>query len=309
MDSLKSLLDKKQFDLVLDLTKDSPDPEAVFYRSTALISLNRPQEALSLLLNHRADLYEANPLLYMKVSFELRFILKQFDEAYKDLEWCSNQPYVSQAVEEQLRVYPGIIRSNEKAATYVKDYTPEEVEKVLLSSPDDYEVLSMLSFVQNHSLSDYTAILRQIAVSNRHPYVRTYALLLLIALKDKTPFSFPKAGSVYRVVPSDLVPPYTGEVYNGFVSSLVLLAKDPSLANTAHQILNDYIMDVYPEAVVTKADDKPLALAFLTLAKRYLKAEDDLSPLLETYHLEAKAVDASADQIQRVLDATPPFSY
>jgi hypothetical protein len=89
----------------------------------------------------------------------------------------------------------------------VKDYSPEDVEKILLTSPDDYEVLSMLSYVQSHHLSDYISLLRQITVSNRHPYVRTYALLLLLALKDQTPISFPKNGQVYRVVPAELEPP------------------------------------------------------------------------------------------------------
>jgi hypothetical protein len=111
MDSLKSLMDKKEYQLVLDLTKGSSDPEAIFYRATAYISLNQPVPATALLVENREELFKANPVLLMKVTFELRFIQKQFDEAYKDLEWFSNQPYVSQAVEEQLRAAPALIRS------------------------------------------------------------------------------------------------------------------------------------------------------------------------------------------------------
>jgi hypothetical protein len=309
MDSLKSLMDKKEYQLVLDLTKGSGDPEALFYRATAYISLNQPEPALALLTENRAELYQANPVLLMKVTFELRFIQKQFDEAYKDLEWFSNQPYVSQAVEEQLRAAPALIRSNERAATMVKDYSPEEVEKILLNSPDDYEVLSMLSFVQSHHLADYIALLRQIVVSNRHPYVRTYALLLLLALKDPNPISFPKNGQVYRIVPAELEPPYTGETYNDFVNALILMAKDPAVSETSHQILNDYIMDVYPEKVIAAKDDRLLMTALIKLGREYLKSSLGIEGYLAMYHLEANAVDARASQIKSVLDSTPVLKY
>jgi hypothetical protein len=309
MDSLKSLMDKKEYQLVLDLTKGSSDPEAIFYRATAYISLNQPVPATALLVENREELFKANPVLLMKVTFELRFIQKQFDEAYKDLEWFSNQPYVSQAVEEQLRAAPALIRANERAATMVKDYSPEDVEKILLTSPDDYEVLSMLSYVQSHHLSDYISLLRQITVSNRHPYVRTYALLLLLALKDQTPISFPKNGQVYRVVPSELEPPYTGDTYNDFVNAMILMAKDPAVSGTSHEILNDYIMDVYPEKVIKAKDDRLLMTAFIKLGREYLKSSLGIEGYIEMYHLDPKAVEDQASQIKGVLDSTPVLKY
>jgi len=309
MDSLKSLMDKKDFDLVLSLTKGARDPEAIFYRATALISKNKPQEAMNLIRENRTALYEANPLLTLKADFELRFLLRQFDEAYKDLEYYSNQPYVSQAVEEQLRAYPSIIRSSERAASFTKNYDAEEVERILLTSHDDYEVLSMLNYVQIHDLGSYSKILRKIIASNRHPYVRTYALLLLIAVKDPEKVEFQKNGRFFQVVPAELDPPYVGDVYNGFCNNLILMAKDPSVSGTAHELLNDYIMDVYPEKVIVDKDDKILAAALIKLAREYLRSPIGIESYIETYHLKEKAVEALAKTIKGVLDETPTLLF
>lgn len=302
-------MDKKDYDLVLSLTQNATDPEAVFYRATALISKNQAQEAINLIKEHRAALFEANPTLTMKANFELRFILKQFEEAYKDLEFFSNQPYVSQAVEEQLRAYPNIIRSSERAASFVKNYEPEAIEKVLLTSKDDYEVLSMLSYVQIHDTASYSQILRKVIASDRHPYVRTYALLLLISLKDANKVEIRKNGKVYKIVPSELEPPYVGDVYNSFCNNLVLLAKDPSVSGTARELLNDYIMDIYPEKAIADKGDKILALALIKLAREYLHSSARIEELASSINVEENKVDDLAKKIKSVLDGTPTLLF
>ena len=53
MDSLKTLMEKKQYDLVLKLTENSEDSLALFYRLSAMLATGKSEEALSLIKERR----------------------------------------------------------------------------------------------------------------------------------------------------------------------------------------------------------------------------------------------------------------
>ena len=74
MDSLKSLLDKKQYDLILSLTEGSLDPEALVYRISAYLGKGDSASAQDLFFKNRDLLWSFNPVLTIKSNFELRFI-------------------------------------------------------------------------------------------------------------------------------------------------------------------------------------------------------------------------------------------
>ena len=84
MDSLKTLMDKKQYDLVLKLTENSQDSLALFYRLSALLATGRSEDALKLIKDKRQILI-AKPGVLMKIHIELLCLLGKFDEAYSEL--------------------------------------------------------------------------------------------------------------------------------------------------------------------------------------------------------------------------------
>lgn len=308
MDSLKTLLDKGQYQLALDLTEKDPDPSHLFYRCSAFLALSKPKEALDTLLANRPAMEKANFALAMKSDFEMRFILKDFDGAYADLEHYQNQPYVSQEVEEYLRALPGLIRTNERNAQLSVSRSPEEIRRLLKESKDDYEVLSLLNYIQGPATPVYYDILKDILVSERHPSVKTYALLLFVAHKYDQEVVFNKNGNVYRLIPKDLKPPYSGEPFDSFARNMSNLARDPSVYNAALSILNDYILDVYPEEVIHDAEDPLLLTALLGLAQTYLHSTLGIEGYLERFSLKKEAVEALQSQIERTLKAAPPLS-
>jgi hypothetical protein len=307
MDSLKSLLDKKQYDLILSLTSGANDPEALVYRTSAFLAKGDAKSAMAILIDNRALLYKANPVLTLKSNFELRFILHQFDEAYEDLKYFQDQPYVSQEVEEYLQSLPNIIRTNERNQQLAKNYTPEDIERIFKSSTDDYEVLSLLNYLEGAHISDYILYLKDILVSNRHPQVKTYALLLLISQNYPMEVTFSKNGSTYHLIPKKLTPPYTGDTFNAFMLYLRDQCADPSVANIAISLCNDYILDIYPEEVISKAEDPLLATALIKLAREYLHSSLGIQGYLDKYQLNKQEVEALATRIKSMLDSVPPL--
>ena len=94
MDSLKSLMDRKEYDIVLRLTKKSTDPNELFYRVSAFLGAGKYQEALECIETNKLIL-QSDLLLLMKVHIEILCILGRFDEAYAALDYYKNLPYES----------------------------------------------------------------------------------------------------------------------------------------------------------------------------------------------------------------------
>jgi hypothetical protein len=301
VDSLKSLLDKKQYDLVLSLTEGCQDAPSLIYRASAYLAKGDGLDAEAILVTQRDILYSYNPAMTLKFNFEVRFVLKHFDLAYEDLAYFNEKPYVSQEVEEYLRALPNLIRTNERSSELAKNYAPEEIDRILVSSKDDYEVLTLLNYLQNVPLRDYYGDIKTVLVSERNPMVKTYALLLLVGDGYSQEVTFNKEGKVYHLIPKDLLPPYTGATFDDFVRNLSSMAADPSVASVAGSLLNDYILDVYPETVIRAKDDRLLMTALLKLAREYLHSSLGIEGYLEMYHLDRAAVEAKAAEIGAVL--------
>ena len=308
MDSLKTLLDKGQYQLVLDLTEKDDDPTHLFFRCSAFLATNQAQKALDTLLANRESMDKVNPALTMKSDFEMRFLLKDFDGAYEDLNYYQNHAYVSQEVEEYLRAIPGIIRTNERNSALAVSRTPEEIKRLLKESKDDYEVLSLLNYIQGPSVAFYDDLLKEILVSERHPSVKTYALLLLVSQKYSSEVTFSKNGQVYHLTPKDLKPPYSGEPFDSFTRNMAEMARDPSVYQAALTILNDYVMDVYPEEVIKGPEDRLLMTALLGLAQSYLHSSLGVDGYVERYELESEAVASLQKKIENVLKASPALA-
>lgn len=306
MDSLKRLYEQQRYTLILEITEGTADPESVIYRVSSHLALNEKEKALSEFMEAREALYAYKPFLTLKSNFELRFLNGQFEQAYEDMLYFQNKPYVSQEVEEYLRNLPKLIRYSEKNESLVQGYTPEAIERILTKGKDDYEVLNVLNYLQNAPLDEYLPLIKDLLVSSRHPSVKTYALLVLVERKYPSRVVFSKNGKRYQVVPKDLVPPYTGPVFENFVHELSFLASDPSLAGVAVSLLNDYILCLYPEEVLGK-NDSLLEVALLLLAREYLRDQEGMESLIAKKGLDPAQVLAKKKEVQEALQKEPPL--
>lgn len=307
MDNLKSILEKKNYDLVLSLTEGSQDPETLVYRISAFLGKGEAKKARETIVNNRDDLYLFNPLLTLKSNFEIRYILGEYDEAYEDLAYFNEKPYASQEVEEYLKLLPRLIRQNERNSQLAHDYSPEEIKKVLANSKDDYEVLSLLNRLSEAPMNEYVSYVEQILVSQRHPSVKTFALLLLVSIHYPKSVTFNKNGKVYHLVPKDLVPPFTGEEYTNFERNMSDMAKDPSCFSVAKSLWSDYVLSLYPEKAFLGQDDRLTMTALLLLSQEYLHSSLGVEGYLETYGLSQEAVGKKKDEIAAALQKEKPL--
>ena len=277
MDSLKELYEKGEYSRLLEETEGKLDPTSLFYKISALLSLNRAQEALDALILNREGLFKAKPALTLKYDFELRFSLGQFEQAYQDLEFYRNAPYVSQEIEEALSSLPKRIREEEKAYLLQSVHKEEDLD-ALLESKDPYLALGALSQIGKDGIQGHEEALEKLLVSPSSPHdVKVFALEVLVAHDYPKEVTYLDMDSRVTLVPKDVENPF--EERNALsLRKLLATLSDVSLASVCTQLLDQLALSCFPSYPFS---GKPLSLeseALISLGREYLRqAQEEIS--------------------------------
>ena len=284
MDSLKSLMDKKQYDLVIKLTEKSESVNDLFYRISALLALGRGEEALSCLKSHQ-KLLQSRLSVLIKIHIELLCLLGDFDKAFEELNYYESLPYESQEVEELLHKMPKYIREEEK-----KLYTTSKFDDAkliqLLSSPVIEEVVPALDIIKERDISVFLPKLEDMLMNYPVQSVRSFVLLVLLQKGVDKELDFNSNGKTIKVNPSKLEAPFTGKEFNFFVRKMEIEFKNASLLETALTMHASYCISQYPNTENCYSEAMIVALYEITC--RYMKMPPEVS-LVE--RCEAKNLD------------------
>ena len=302
MDSLKSLMDRKEYDLVIKITNNSQNPDELFYRISALLASGKYDDALSCVETNK-EILRKDLLLLMHVHIEILCILGRFDEAYQAVKYYEELPYESQKVEEYLKDLPNLIRLEEKKRFNISGLEEDELKKKLLSK-DQNDVLLAIDSVRNRDLNVYLSALEKVMVAFPKQSIRSFALLLLVQKMIDRDMKFNHLGSIINVNPSKLEAPFIGNDFNNFVKELSREFKNPSLSENAVQILSSYIIYIYPEKL--ELPNKTLKVCLYVIANEYLQSKDS-----KNLELLCKENDVDFDEatilISRIKDALDNF--
>ena len=302
MDSLKSLMDRKEYELVIKLTKDSKDINYLFYRISAFLALGRGEDALVTIKQNR-HILEADLSLLIKIHIEILCLLNNYDEAYEEVKYYENLPYVSQQVEELLREMPKFIRSEEKKSVSAKECSNDELRK-MLASKDQNVVLPALDLVRTRDTNMFMPEIEHILLKFPKQSIRSFALLLLVQKHVNKDIGFNHIGEVISVNPSLLEPPFIGSEFNDFLRELQSELKNPTANENAVQILSSYIIYTYPIKLEVEYDVLIEALRAVTFD--YLQSPEEVD--LTNRCLEKGLKESEVRKlIQRIKDCLEDF--
>ena len=301
MDSLKTLMDKKAYDLVISLTENSQDSLSLFYRISALLAVGKSEDALNVINTKQKTLQEKLGLL-VKIHIEILCLLGRFDEAYDKLRYYVELPYQNQETEEVLRAMPEYIRKEEKNSYRQHSLSSDEIMNQLMSKNDE-EVLAALDALKEQKLDPYLLPILKIIRSFPKQVVRTFALLLLVNEKYDKEVEFLHKDELKKVVPSSLEEPFQVPGFknlNELSFALQSLYHDPSIASNALQIISSYLLYIYPDRIEMTADE--IVVVFGFLAKRLLRVnEDDLKDVCLEKGLDYKSISLKINDINEDL--------
>lgn len=286
MDSYQTLASKGQYELLLNLTKDASDPESSFYQAIALLGLNRPKEALKVLLDEKDALFDYKPSAYIKALMEVRVAISDFEGAESDLKWLENKPYVSQEVEEELRALPKALHDAELSTLRPRRFQEDELPEMLSNPKSDFDLLIALNHLKGTGVGDFTPEILKILPSERPYDIRVFALLLLVSEKYAKPVSFrDEEGKLRTLVPAALEPPFSSSSYFK-VKERLSLHKNPSLGSVALSLLDDLCLSFYPDPFPAEGRENIEAEALLLVASSYLG--ENVEPTLKEEEEEVK---------------------
>lgn len=277
MDNIKSLMDKQQYDLVIKLTENAEDIDSIFYRISAFLGLAEGEKALSCLLSHR-KLLEKRLAFLIRVHMDLLFILERFDEAYDELNYYQNLPYVSQEVEELLHGMRRQIREEEKQ-TYEKGNVNDDEIRRRLNSKHKGIVLAAIDLAGSRGIDGFIPEISNILKNNPHQPIKSFALMMLVQKKINREFEFNSKGQIIKVNPALTKPPFIGEPFNRLTKRMIEEYKNPAISDNGIDILSGYIIDIYPSEI--KYEDDYIVGALFLLSCDCLQIKD--TPSLEEY--------------------------
>ncbi|MCR4880142.1 MAG: hypothetical protein K5906_04225 [Bacilli bacterium] len=266
MDNLRTLFDKKEYDLVIKLTKNSTDVEDLFYCLSAYLSLNKINDALEL-IRVKKDILETRLPMLMRTHVELLCLAGEFDKAYDVIKEYENRPYFSQEAEEVLKELPKIVRDYERNSFRNNKLDEDSLIEALMSD-DPASVIGALDSLRDKDLTPYLIYINKVLISFPKQAIRSFALLLLVQKAFPKTVKFNHMGKIIEVVPEDLKPPFVGQEFNDLSSRLVEVYKDSSLSMNALQILSSYLIYIYPEEV--DYNDPLLIEALRIVTSKYL---------------------------------------
>ena len=296
MDNLDTLLEKKEYDLVLSLTKDSKDPKELLMRISCFIIKGKIDEALDEIEKNQSLIEKKYQLRLMKLHFELLLSKKLYDEANIALKHYKDLPYVSQEVEEFMNEMVERIEEEKHPKTHQK-FELDEIYDILEKEIDQGKISQVLFSLKNYNINIYIDSLQIFMLREEvNPNFRTYALILLIDEKINQNFKFLSRNGIIEVNPAKLEPPFTGENFNHVCKLITVKANnDVSMIETALHLFNCYVIDTYPENIFDVNLDK-LSSAFIRISESYLNKEHS--------SLDEETIKL-ADKIKQIIESTP----
>ena len=297
MDSLKSLIDSRNYDLVIKLTDKSKDVNDLFYRIAAFTCLGKYDEALYVIQDNQKIL-EGNMTALIPIHIQLLCTLQRYDQAQSILEYYQNLPYVSQVVEEILRKMPDYILSEEKKSNSIYYNDDEVIDK--LNSKDKEEVLFGLDLVKKRDVFTFLPYINKILTSYPNQTIRSLALMLLVEKEVDRNLKYLSKGELIDVNPKHIEPPFRGDVFDKIVKKMDMSYKDATLSTNGAQILSSYVIYIFPHQLDNNVEE--IALAVYIIAKRLMSFEIDIKKECESRALDEKRVKKYVNEIEEALN-------
>lgn len=302
MDSLKTLMEKNQYDLVIKLTENATDPTSLFYRITSLVAVGQVDAALNVILSKREILKNRLSLL-IKFHIETLCLKGDFDEAYNSLKYYENLPYESQEVEEILREMPKYIRNAEKESFKSHQVDEDELIKRLNSNNED-EVLGALDEIKSLPINSFLPEILKITRSYPRKTIRSFGLLLLLKAKYDQEVEFLHLDKIIKVNPSLLPEPFEVPGFkdvNQVSNALLKEYRDPTVTQNALQTLASYLLYIYPDRLNLSKNETIVVFGYI--AKKLLQSDtSDLKAVCEQKGLDYSKIEQTINEINEVLN-------
>lgn len=245
MDNLKTLMDKRNYNLVIKITENSKDSTDLFYRISAYTALGQLENALNVIKDNRKILEKKLDLL-IKIHFQLLFMLNRFDEARDEMDKYYQLPYYSQAVEEKLNSLPKEIAKKEKESYMMSNHN-KFIDDTLLNPKNSDDVISAVELINDEDLYKFSNKIQNVLTSDISREVKNYIIFRMIKAKVNFEFLYKiNEDEIIKINPLNAKNPFESDIFKDVCNKLSSLSKNPSLQKSMFDVLMIYISNQFP---------------------------------------------------------------
>lgn len=262
----------KKFAEVIELTKDSNEPNKILACLACLAALDRFEDYKDFFHEKRDFLASKYPVRTMYLAFDICLMDEDYLALQEEIKLYEEGPYISQEAEEVLADFKNRLKEALAKPKY-KDEEEEEkaIKKILLEGTDSEEISSLVREAADKSLDKYLNEIINVCQRNDITvFPRVFALMVLMNNEYHKKIKFLGRLEMHEVVPSKLTIPFIEKESMNVMKMINTLAKkNVTVLKTSEQILASYTMATYLEDGFCYGAET-LANAIILIAKELL---------------------------------------
>lgn len=302
MDSLVTLFQKRQYELIIKLTEQSDDELSLYFRLESFFNLEQYQNAIDLVVNKQL-LFGEYTLRMMQIHLLSLLEINDYLEALKVVYEYETFPYISQEAEEFLQEAPHMIKEHEKKHRVKKPLTNQELTNLLLNPKDENDLILSLNLIRKRRINDFVKPLRHIVQDQLiNDQLRTFSLMLLCEAKDNDKLDFIKNEKSFSLKPNEINLDSYQILFEELFFDLEQLTKNITIAEVSQKLFDQLFFLLFPDYVYDEQDFPYIKGALLVLAGEYLKTEIDVQELINKLKIDAKKLDEYTSKYRTLLD-------
>jgi len=305
MSDLNKLFLDKKYKEIIDLTKDSKDYSSLAFRINAFINLNDIKSAINVIKTNNDIIYNNDPIKCMNLHFELLIEDKNYLDAYKALEFYKEKPYISQKVEEFLKEVPNRISYKEQRNAIDEMINDEDkVNNVLKKESEPAVLLNVIYSLKQYDINPYLdSLIFLLTRDNVTDECKAMDAFLLIYKKINKELKINIHQKEYKFNPSKTISPFADKRFASIKDRIGLLtSKEPSLGGVAITLLNQYALNSFLNNTFD-SDTDLMAIAFVSIAKRYLKEkEDSIKEFILKNNADIDTINALTERYNKIIN-------
>lgn len=300
MDSFDSLMEKGQYNLIIKATENATDASSILYRIMAFASLEKFDDALSVIDQNR-ELLESE-VLNLLILIHIDILLMKGDTlgAFNASNHYNELPYHSQEVEETIKNIPFRISEFHKKLRDAANKNVTDKDIVVLLQSSKYEdVLTGIDYLKERKAKDYILYLQNIMLNFPKQSLRTLALLTLVEQKYNDEVSFRSHRGVIKITPAKAAIPFGKENFQNLCFEFEK-EKDVTLVNVMENNLACLVIHNYPDEI--SVDDQLTLSAIKIVSLKTLNQQENLDTYCAIYDLEYNQLENKILELEGILD-------
>lgn len=298
MDSFETLMEKKQYDLIIKATENAKEPDALLYRIMAFASLEKFDEALDVIEQNKELLESKAMSLLIMIHVDILLFKGDTLGALKLANYYAEKPYVSQEVEEIIQSIPQRIDDflKQLRGPDSKMIPERQIIKLLTSQKAD-EIVSAIDYLKDKDVSAFLKYIEEIMIDFPKQSIRSLALLTLVEQQVNHEVMFKSHKGLIKVNPSKLTQPF-GETFMKIVDELGK-EKDSSLASVIENTIACIVIHIYPSQI--DGDDLLFLTAARAVAAKQLLQDLDLDAVCKQTGLDYFELENKITEIEEIV--------